>query len=204
MTRSHIESGTGDSEYIDSELVCLRDGSSVSISQATAEDEPELRSFLEGLCSEARRLRFFSGAADIASAAHLTAIVDERHVGLVAHDGAGGLVGHAIYIQLDDARAEVAVEVADALHGCGLGTVLIERLAKIAEERGIERFVAEVLPDNHAMLDVFRDGFDAHLAFHYGVEAVELPTAAWRLVRKRFDAAAGQAPPVLISPRSSA
>jgi hypothetical protein len=52
--------------------------------------------------------------------------------------------------------------------------------------------------------DVFRDGFDARLVFHDGVEAVELPTAAWRLARERFDADPAQPPPVLINPRSSA
>jgi len=36
------------------------------------------------------------------------------------------------------------------------------------------------------MLDVFRDGFDAHVAFHEGTETVEFPTAAWRLARERF------------------
>ena len=47
----------------ESELVVLRDGSLVAIRSASAEDEPALRLFLEGLCLEARRLRFFTGAA---------------------------------------------------------------------------------------------------------------------------------------------
>jgi hypothetical protein len=37
------------------------------------------------------------------------------------------------------------------------------------------------------MLAVFRDGFDAQVAWHDGVEAVEFPTAAWRLARQRYD-----------------
>jgi hypothetical protein len=59
-----------------------------------------------------------------------------------------------------------------------------------AEARGITRFVAEVLPDNWEMLDVFRDGFDAHLTFHEGTDAIEFPTASWRLARERFGAGA--------------
>ena len=47
-------------------------------------------------------------------------------------------------------------------------------------------FVAEVLPENRAMLDVFRDGFDAHVALHEGVGTVEFPTSTWRLARERF------------------
>jgi acetate---CoA ligase (ADP-forming) len=171
----------------ETELVRLRDGSSVTISPATVQDEPALRSFLHGLCLEARRLRFFTGAANITSAAHLAATTDAEHYGLIAHDETGVLVGHAAYVQLDETRAEVAVEVADHLHGRGLGTILIERLAVIAEQRGITHFVAEVLSENRAMLDVFREGFDARVVRHEGPEErVEFPTAGWRLARERF------------------
>jgi L-amino acid N-acyltransferase YncA len=151
------------------------------------QDEPALRSFLSELCLEARRLRFFTEAADIAFAAHLAAATDAGQYGLIAHDDAGVLVGRAIYVQLDETRAEVAVEVADYLHGRGLGTILIERLAAVAERRGITRFVAEVLPENRAMLEVFRDGFAAHVTFHDGTDTVEFPTASWRLARERFE-----------------
>jgi GNAT superfamily N-acetyltransferase len=171
----------------EAELVRLRDGSSVTIRRASTLDEPALRSFLEGLCLEARRLRFFSGAANMASAAHLWADADAEHCGLIAHDEMGVLVGHAIYVKLDETRAEVAVEVADHLHDRGLGTILIERLAIIAEQRGITRFVAEVLSENRAMLDVFREGFDGRVVLHEGPEErVEFLTSGWRLARERF------------------
>ncbi|HYB24775.1 MAG TPA: GNAT family N-acetyltransferase, partial [Solirubrobacteraceae bacterium] len=83
--------------------------------------------------------------------------------------------------------AEVALEVADHLHDRGLGTILIERLALTAEERGITRFVAAVLPENREMLAVLRDGFDAQAHFSEGLEMVEFPTAAWRVAGERFD-----------------
>lgn len=130
---------------------------------------------------------------DVACAAHLAAATNASHYGLVAHDETGALVAHAICVGPDETRAEVAIEVADHLHGRGLGTVLIERLAMIAEQHGITHFVAEVLPENRAMLDVFRDGFDAHVAFRDGTDAVEFPTSAWRLARERFDATETQA-----------
>ena len=170
------------------ELVRLRDGSRVTVRPATAADEPALRTFLMGLCLEARRLRFFSGAVDISSAAHLAATTDTSRYGLVAHDEEAVLVGHATYVQLeDDTRAEVAVEVADHLHGRGLGTILIERLAIVAEQSGITYFVAEVLCENRAMLDVFHEGFDARVVRHEGPEErVEFLTAGWRLARQRF------------------
>ncbi len=164
----------------------LRDGSNVTVRASTPADEPALLEFLAGLCLEARRLRFFTGAVDLERAAHDTAATGPGRFGLVALDADGRLVGHSLCIQLDDDRAEVAVEVADSLHGQGLGTILVVRLAELAERRGIGRLVAEVLPDNSAMLDVFRDGFDADVAWRGGVEAIEFPSAAWRLARERF------------------
>jgi len=167
----------------------LRDGSQIAIRLSTADDEPALRWFLAGLCLEARRLRFFTGAVDLEEAAHLSAESGSDRIGLVAFDGEGALVGHALYIQLGTqhpGRAEVAVEVADHLHGQGLGTILVERLAEIAEHHGLATFVAEVLPDNEAMLEVFRDGFDADVRWREGIERVEFPTSAWRLARERY------------------
>jgi GNAT superfamily N-acetyltransferase len=169
------------------DLVRLRDGSRVWIRPVLPGDEPALRLFLEALCPEALRLRFFSGAIDLGRAAQWATHPTTGFYGLVAQDENQLIMGHALYVQLAPERAEVAVEVADSLHGCGLGTILIERLAAIAEQRGITHFVAEVLCENHAMLDVFREGFDARVVRHDGPqERVEFLTSGWRLAHQRF------------------
>jgi L-amino acid N-acyltransferase YncA len=168
------------------ELVRLLDGSRVTVRASTAADEPALLVFLSGLCDEARRLRFFTGAADVAYAARLASATGADRYGVIAHDELGATVGHATYAQLDGARAEVAVEVSDHLHDRGLATVLIERLAAAAQARGIASFVAEVLPENSAMLGVFQDGFDAAAQFADGTDKVEFATSAWRLALDRF------------------
>lgn len=190
-------------DFAAGERVRLRDGSAVGIRRATADDEPELRSFLGELCLEARHLRFFSAAVDLDSAAHWASKIGEDRCGLLAHDERGLLVGHASFVQIDAVRAEVAVEVADRLHGDGLGTILIERLAAIAEAQGVTQFVAEVMPENRAMLEVFCKGFDARVRLHDGTETVEFPTATWRLARERFGAGReGYGPPVPGAPPS--
>jgi GNAT superfamily N-acetyltransferase len=162
----------------------------VAIRPCGPADEAALRDFLGALAPHSRRSRFFTGAIDIARAAHWAAEPEEGRYGLIALDADGAIVGHAVYATLHDerppARAEVAVEVADRLHGQGLGTILVERIAAVAEHHRIERFVAEVLPENRAMLDVFRDGFDARVTLHGGTDAVEFATAAWRLAAARF------------------
>jgi GNAT superfamily N-acetyltransferase len=168
-------------------VVKLRDGSMVTVRAVHEDDETQLRLFLLGLCEDSRRLRFFTGAADVGSAAHWAAGTAADRYGLLAHDETGVLVAHAVYVQVGQTSAEVAVEVADHLHAQGLGTILLERLASVAEQHGISLFVAEVLRDNQLMLDVFRDGFDAHVAFRQGIEMVEFPTSAWRLARERFE-----------------
>ncbi len=178
------------------EPVRLRDGSLVRIRALQRGDETALRDFLGGLSEEARRLRFFGGGIDTDRAAHSAADMSGGRYGLVAEDETGEILGHALFIVLENpTHAEVAVEIADRLHGCGLGTLLIERLAMIAERRGVTHFVAEVLCENRAMLDVFREGFDARVVRREGPEErVEFLTSGWRLARERFatdSAAAG-------------
>ncbi len=166
----------------------MRDGAFVAVRAATPDDEPAMRSFLNGLCLEARRMRFFSAATDLDGAAHLGSAIGADRCGLLAHDEAGVLVGHATYVQLDPRRAEVAVEISDHLHGHGLGTILIEHLAEVAEGRGVTHFVAEVLCENRAMLDVFREGFDARVVRREGSEErVEFLTSGWKLAHERFN-----------------
>ena len=52
------------------ELLRLRDRSPVTVRLLQPGDEAPLRIFLMGLCPEARRMRFFTGAADMGRAAH--------------------------------------------------------------------------------------------------------------------------------------
>ena len=129
----------------------------------TPEDHGALCEFLAGLCLEARRLRFFSGGVDIDRVAHSVAATGRDRLGLLAVNEEGAIVGHAVAIAVAARRAEVAVEVADELHGEGLGTILIERLAELCENARYRDVRRPGPGDNRAMLDVFREGFDAHI-----------------------------------------
>src|SRR5581483_10962196 len=62
-------------------------------------------------------------------------------------------------------------------------------LAALAAETGIEQFVAQVLPDNRDMLDVFRDaGFDAVRELAGGEVEVRFPIAPTSRYRERVAA----------------
>ena len=92
------------------------------------------------------------------------------------------VVAVANYVRLrDPTLAEAAFAVADEQQGRGIGTRLLEQLAARAAAVGIERFVAEVLPDNRAMLGVFESaGFELTRELEGGELEVQFPIAADR------------------------
>jgi acetate---CoA ligase (ADP-forming) len=190
--------------------VALRDGSPVHVRPVDPGDLPGLRTFIAGLSAASMRLRYFTGAANIEAGARWAADVDRKERdGLLATAGDGTIVGHAAWARLSPDRAEVAFEVADAMRGRGLGTILLAHLAFAAHAQGIETFRAEVLPENHAMLGVFRDsGLPLHVRAEPGVLSVEMPTAVTAQARERFErretTAAVAAMDAVLSPRSLA
>jgi acetyl coenzyme A synthetase (ADP forming)-like protein len=81
----------------------------------------------------------------------------------------------------------VAFVVADEFQRRGIGSRLLERLAAHARVEGIERFVAQVLPENAAMLGVFGDtGFEVTRRLLSGVVEVEFELTASPKVLNRI------------------
>ncbi len=164
----------------DREDVVLRDGSTLRLRPTNAADEQALLEFFERLTPESRYLRF-QGAIRVDSnliASFLQSDGDESLslIGeLVAPDGAVRVIGLGTWIRLrDPSRAEVAFAVADEFQHRGIASRLLERLAGHARGAGIERFVAQVLPENAAMLRVFGDtGFEVRRRYVGGVVEVE-------------------------------
>jgi RimJ/RimL family protein N-acetyltransferase len=162
--------------------VVLRDGSTVHVRPARLADAPEIERLMKGLSDRSTWLRFFSGFPNLDKAVQWATEVDyERRYGLVATTGGGGrVVGHAGFERQPDHpdRAEVAMEIADAMQGKGLGTILLGQLAEAANQLGIQVLDAEVLAENHKMLRVFRDcGYPVKVHSLPGVQLVELRTS---------------------------
>jgi acyl-CoA hydrolase/GNAT superfamily N-acetyltransferase len=103
----------------------------------------------------------------------------DQHMALAGfvRDGEGErLVAVGRYV-LDRATnlAELAFTVHDELQGRGIGTWLFERLRGIARGRGIEGFIAYVLPNNVKMLNVFhRGGMRLESAVEEGIITVTM------------------------------
>ncbi|HEX9313034.1 MAG TPA: GNAT family N-acetyltransferase, partial [Actinomycetota bacterium] len=191
--------------------VVLRDGSTVRVRPVRRDDEDAVRAFLESLSLRSRYFRFFSGMADFGRAAAASVDVDYRtRYGLVATSGAdGSVVAHAIYLDSDEGRAEVAFAIADTYQGRGLGTILLAHLAEAAVENGVAVFEARVLPENHRMIEVFRDsGFPVQMRSEPGEIVVEFPTeltvGALERFERREQTAAVAAIASFLSPRSVA
>ncbi len=169
------------------EDVVLRDGSTIRLRPPTAADEASLISFFEALSPESRYLRFHGTTIIGRQTVSVALETDWSSRGSLVGELAGGdgtvrPVALATYVRLRDPnRAEVAFAVADELHGRGIGTRLLERLADHASAVGLREFVAEVLPDNRAMLRVFDDaGFQTARALQDGVVEVVLQLDATR------------------------
>jgi len=160
--------------------VVLHDGSTVHLRPVRPADEAALLNLLNRLGEDSRTFRFFSGAPNLEAAARDMAEVDyEGRYGLVAtRGGDDSLVGHGAYVRGAPGHAEVAFAIVDEMQGQGLGTILLAHLAEVAGENGVSLFVAEVLPQNHRMVEVFREsGFPVEIASIPGAIEVQLPTS---------------------------
>ena len=132
----------------------LRDGSQVTVRQASWSDEPALARMLAASSPPTRRQRFFGSAESARAARRLTAVA-AGDLALVAESKQGTLVAHAAWYRTAGATAEVAFIVRDDWQGRGVASLLLSHLADAAERAGIEKLVASVHPDNRGMLTVF-------------------------------------------------
>lgn len=170
--------------------VVLRDGSTVHLRPVAPSDEAALLDLFQGLGPDSKSFRFFSAGTDLAQAASMVGDVDyARRYGILATRGDGDrAVGHGTYVAAAPDRAEVAFAIADEMQGRGLGTILLAHLAEVAEENGISLFFAEVLPENHRMIEVFREsGFPIETSSEPGAIHVEMPTSFTAEAAARFE-----------------
>ena len=98
-------------------------------------------------------------------------------VGIVGEYGKGRIIAEARYVR-DPQRpaADIAFVVDEEFHGWGIASFMYEMLVRLARERGIEKFTADVLGTNKAMMKVLEKGglpFRARL--EQGVYELEIP-----------------------------
>ncbi len=152
--------------------VVLSDGGTAHLRPIRSQDAELLRTFYARVSAESIYYRFFSPRPRLSEREihHFTTVDYADRVALIATIGTK-MVGIVRYDRTNTRdEAEVAFLIEDAHQGRGVGSVMLEHIAAAARERGVERFVAHVLPDNRKMTKVFRDaGYAAKQRFEDGI-----------------------------------
>ncbi|HET7388079.1 MAG TPA: GNAT family N-acetyltransferase [Nocardioidaceae bacterium] len=181
--------------------VLLRDGLVAHLRPIIADDRERLVEFYEQVSAESKYLRFFApmprlSEADVERFTHvdhhdrvaLVLTVATRIIAVGRFDRlppanpthlSPANPTHLPAAEGNLVEAEVAFLVQDAHQGRGIAQLLLEHLAQAGRERGVDRFVAEVLPQNQRMIQIFREaGYRVAGGFEDGVMRLEFPIDA--------------------------
>jgi acyl-CoA synthetase (NDP forming)/RimJ/RimL family protein N-acetyltransferase len=167
--------------------VLLRDGRVAHLRPIGPEDHDRLVEFYEQVSAESKYLRFFAPMPRL-SERDLSRFTNVDHRDRVAFvlTVADRIIAVGRFDRLPPeeatdksgrvVEAEVAFLVQDAHQGRGIAQLLLEHLAQAGRELGIDRFVAEVLPENRRMVQVFRDaGYHVEGGYEDGVMRLVFP-----------------------------
>jgi GNAT superfamily N-acetyltransferase len=141
--------------------VTLKDDSKVFVRPIRPDDEPMMKEMFYSFSERTRYLRFHGPMKTLPHDrlqvfCNVDYLEEMALIGVVGEPADEDVVAVGRYLHnAADNTAEVAFTVRDDWQGKGLGTHLFDQLVRIARERGIEKFVAEVLPENVPMLNVF-------------------------------------------------
>lgn len=139
----------------------LRDGRGIEIRALHPEDRDEILVAIGRTSTQSLRRRFFAPKKGF-SESEMAFFLDvdfQNHVALIAElaeDGHPAIAGGGRYIVVRPGEAEIAFMVVDAWQGQGIGSILMRHLAVLARRAGLKALIAEVLPENVAMLKVFK------------------------------------------------
>jgi ribosomal protein S18 acetylase RimI-like enzyme len=139
----------------------LRDGREVEIRALRPEDRADMLAAIGRSGTQSLQRRFFvakRGFSDreIAFFMNIDFINHVALVALVAENGERVIAGGGRYIVEEPGRAEVAFLVVDGYQGQGIGSALTRHLTGLARQSGLRELVADVLPENTAMLKLFK------------------------------------------------
>jgi RimJ/RimL family protein N-acetyltransferase len=132
----------------------------ITIREVRADDSARIAKAFRALEPRSIYLRFFFRKKELSreDLRRLTEPDRTREAVLVATIGTGDqeiIVGLGRYAG-DGASANIAFTVEEDYQGRGIAGCLLQRLVRIAREKNISRFEADVLAENTPMLKVFR------------------------------------------------
>jgi GNAT superfamily N-acetyltransferase len=141
--------------------LCLPGGERVTVRAIRPEDAEGLQGYMRGLSGETRRSRFLGAVSELSPLQldRLTRLNGLNELALIAFAGAGeaAMVAEAIQVTAPESgRCEIALSVADAWQGRGLGTLLLRDIECRARRLGARYLVGDVLRSNTAMKGLAR------------------------------------------------
>ncbi len=188
----------------------LSDGGTAHVRPIRPEDADRLVEFYSRVSDESKYYRFFAPYPKLSErdVSHFTHVDHDGRVALIMQVGEE-MIAVGRYDRVAAGEAEVSFLVEDGHQGRGVGTVLLEHLAQAARERGLHRFVADVLPANRRMATVFAEaGYTVDDHFEDGVVRVEfeiVPTDhSLQVMAAREHRAEARSIERLLTPRSVA
>jgi acyl-CoA hydrolase len=145
-------------------------------------DEEEMRRLFYRFSDESVYYRYFSPIKTMPHAKMQEYVnVDFSQVlsivGLVGEPGQGHIIAEARFVkETNRPWAEVAFIVDEAYQGIGVATYLYQTLIRLAKDRGIQGFTADVLSSNKAMMKVFeKGGAIVKAQLEYGIYHLTIP-----------------------------
>jgi GNAT superfamily N-acetyltransferase len=165
----------------------------ITIRRVHPADQAALRDFYGALTPDSRRARFLGWVSGLSGEQSLTfCMPDHTHAeGFVAvserREDGGAVLGHLCLEPAGKGRLELAIAVADAAQGHGVGRALFRTALDWAMARGYEAIIASCLADNSRVLSLLTSAPNPALiaAADAGVVNVYVPLqeplpAEWR------------------------
>ncbi|MBS3731360.1 MAG: GNAT family N-acetyltransferase [Desulfobacterales bacterium] len=127
-------------------------------------DEEEMRRLFYRFSDESVYYRYFTPLKTMPHARMQTYVnvdysKDMSIVGVVGEPGQGHIVAEGRYVKDPHSPyGDVAFIVDEAYQGYGIATYMYKMLIRLAKERGLQGFTADVMPANKAMMRVFEKG----------------------------------------------
>jgi acyl-CoA hydrolase len=148
-------------------------------------DEEEMRRLFYRFSDEAVYYRYFSPIKTMPHAKMQAYVnIDFSQimsiVGLVGEVGMGHIIAEARFVKWPDRPfADVAFIVDEKYQGIGVASYLYKMLIRLAKDRGIHGFTADVLTSNKAMMKVFEKGVAMVKArLEHGIYRLTIPFEA--------------------------
>ncbi len=142
----------------------LKNGTAVRFRPIKPSDEEGMRRLFYRFSDESVYSRYFHSVRAMPHAKMQAYVnVDWTQVmsivGLTGEEGEGKIIAEGRYIRIPGTdKAEVVFVVDESVQSSGVASRLYRMLIRIARERGVREFVADVLFSNTAMMKVFRKG----------------------------------------------